>query len=122
MLEVKNINNIAPHEGPHTIPGISFRPVRAALGVGAWGMNVLEFAPNCEGYPEHDHQEDQQEEVYWVLAGKVVVKTPTEEKELATGDMLRVPAETKRKLLTRDSHAVVLAIGGTPGKAFQVTF
>jgi uncharacterized cupin superfamily protein len=115
---LKNVKDIAPYAGPHTIPGIRFRPVRQALGVTAWGMNLLELDAHCTGYPEHDHNSDGQEEVYFVLEGKVTLRIGDTEKALATGDMVRVAPDVRRKLVTGDSAAVILAIGATPGKAF----
>lgn len=118
---VKQLREIAAYTGPNAIAGIRFRPARAALGVTAWGMNVLELDAGTDGYPEHDHLGDGQEEVYIVLEGSVILRTGADEAVLRTGDMVRVPPEVRRKLVTRDSSAVILAIGGTPGKAFTPT-
>jgi uncharacterized cupin superfamily protein len=120
-VTIRNLKTIAPYSGENAISGIQFRAVRQALGVTAWGMNVLEMAPQCESYPEHDHTGDGQEEVYLVLEGRVVLQFGTEEKVLVAGDLARVGPKTKRKLVTRDSSAVVLALGATPGKAFVPT-
>jgi mannose-6-phosphate isomerase-like protein (cupin superfamily) len=114
----KNIKDIAPYAGPNAIPGIRFRAARQALGVTAWGMNVLELDAHCTGHPEHDHTADGQEEVYFVLEGKVTLRVGDKERALGTGDMVRVAPDVRRKLVTGDCGAVVLAIGGTPGKAF----
>jgi uncharacterized cupin superfamily protein len=120
-ITLKNLEEIAPYTGPHEIPGIRFRPARRALGVSAWGMNVIELDPHTEGYPEHDHAGDGQEEVYAVLRGSVVLRIGGDEKTLSEGDFVRVPPETKRKLVTRDQGATILAIGGTPGVAYAPT-
>jgi uncharacterized cupin superfamily protein len=120
-IVVRNIKEIAPYAGPHAIPGIRFRGVRQALGVTAWGMNVLELDAHCEGHPEHEHTADGQEEVYFILEGKVTLRAGDKEHVLATGDMVRVAPDVRRKLVTGDCGAVVLAIGATPGKAFTPT-
>lgn len=120
-ITIKRLDDVAPYSGSSEIEGIRFRPVRSALGVTAWGMNVLELSPNCTGYPEHDHEEDGQEEVYVILSGAVVLQANGEEVTLETGDAARVACNIKRKLVTRERPASILAIGGTPGKAFQVT-
>ena len=116
-----SLSSIAPYEGPHEIPGIRFRPARGALGVTAWGMNVIELDPRTEDYPEHDHLKDGQEEVYVVLTGEVTIRTPDGARVLRAGDFCRVPPEVRRKLVTEASGATVLALGGTPGKAFTPT-
>jgi quercetin dioxygenase-like cupin family protein len=82
-------------------------------------MNVLELAPNCTGYPEHDHVKDAQEEVYLVLEGLVSLQVGTDERQLSTGDFVHVPADLRRKFVTKESGAVLLAIGGTPDKPYS---
>lgn len=117
-ITVKKIEEIAAYSGPHEIPGIRFRHAREALGVSAWGMNVLELDPGCAGYPEHDHASDGQEEVYVVLRGSVVLQADGAEHVLSQGDFVRVAAHLKRKLVTREEGATLLALGGTPGKPY----
>ncbi len=46
-----------------------FRPIRRALGVTAFGINQEEWPANGDGYPDHDHSEDGQEEVFYILEG-----------------------------------------------------
>ena len=120
-ITIKKLSDVAPYAGPSEISGIRFRPLRGALGVTAWGMNVLELEPNCTGYPEHDHEKDGQEEVYVILSGAVVLQADGAEVTLEAGDSARVACNVKRKLVTREQSASILAIGGTPGKAFEVT-
>jgi uncharacterized cupin superfamily protein len=115
---VKTIRDIPAYDGPHAIPGIRFRAARSALGVEAWGMNVLELDAGCEGHPEHDHAHDGQEELYVVLEGSIVLRAEGTERVLAKGDMARVGPDVVRKLVTRGEGAVVLALGATPGKAY----
>ncbi|MBK6693573.1 MAG: hypothetical protein IPG50_15400 [Myxococcales bacterium] len=114
----KNISDIAPYAGPHAIPGIRFRPVREALGVTSWGMNVLELDAHCTGYPEHDHAKDGQEEVYLVLSGSLVLEAEGASRTFRTGDFIRVAPPLRRKFVTKDEAATLLALGGTPGKSY----
>lgn len=118
---VTTLDAVSPYSGPHAIPGIAFRPLRSALGVSAWGMNVLDLAPHAQGYPEHDHAADGQEEVYLVLEGEVVLRVGDAEHVLGVGGCARVEPGVRRKLVTRDHAARVLAIGGTPGQVFTPT-
>ena len=120
-INVQNIEEVAPYEGPHAIEGIRFRAVREALGVSAWGMNVIELDPGCEGHPEHDHAKDGQEEVYVVLRGEVELRAGEEARTLHAGAMARVPAGLRRKLVTRAQGATVLALGGTPGQPYTTS-
>ena len=92
---------------------------RSGLGVSAFGMQILRFPANATRYPEHDHSHDGQEEVYLVLEGRASLVVGDEEHELEPGVFARVgPGET-RKLVTGVEPAVILALGGVPGQAFD---
>ncbi|MCB9538578.1 MAG: cupin domain-containing protein [Myxococcales bacterium] len=117
-IVIKPITDIEPYSGPHAIPGIRFRAAREALGVTAWGMNVLELDAGCSAYPEHDHQKDGQEEVYIVLDGAAVLHVDDVQRPIEAGDMVRVGPSHRRKFVTHDQGVTLLAIGGTPGQAY----
>lgn len=114
----KRIGEIPPYEGPHAISGIRFRPAGSALGVAAWGMNVLEIDAGCTAYPEHDHASDGQEEVYVVLEGSGQIECDGVKVELNPGLLVRVAPATRRKIEPGPQGITVLAVGATPGKAF----
>ena len=59
--------------------GGGFCRARAGLGVTAFGMQVENFPPNFEHFPEHDHADDGQEEVYTLLAGAATLHVGGEE-------------------------------------------
>jgi quercetin dioxygenase-like cupin family protein len=81
-------------------------------------MSVLELDPHCNGYPEHDHGSEQHEEVYLVLRGSIVLQAAGAEHVLSQGDFVRVAPETRRKFVTREHGATLLALGATPGKPY----
>ncbi len=118
-ITISAISDIEAYRGPNEIEGIRFRPARAALGVSAWGMNVIELDPNCTGYPEHDHAEDGQEEVYVVLEGEAELQVGEERHTLRRGQMVRLPADVRRKWVTHNHSVALLALGGTPGQAYS---
>ena len=118
-VEITNINEVEPYRGPHAIPGIRFRSVGEALGVTAWGMNVIQLDPGAEGYPEHDHSGDGQQEVYIVLDGSLMLRTAGGDVTLTKGDMARVAPDVTRKFVTAEAGATLLALGGTPSKAYE---
>lgn len=92
---------------------------RKSLGVTAWGMNVERLPAGYDKYPEHDHAEDGQEEVYVVLEGKATLHADGESWELTRGTLARVGAGQKRTITTGDVGATMLVLGGTPGKAYE---
>ena len=99
--------------------GGTFLYAARGLGVTAWGMNVERLPANWADYPDHDHSEDGQEEVYVVLEGSVTLQAEGESWELEPGSLARVGANQKRKLVPGDDGVTFLAIGGTPGKAYE---
>ncbi|MGA9752940.1 MAG: hypothetical protein WBS54_14250 [Acidobacteriota bacterium] len=90
------------------------------LGVSAWGMNLLKLPANWQEYPEHDHTSDGQEEVYVVLEGTARLQAGDESWELVPGTLVRVGPAQKRKIVPGAQGAVLLALGGTPGKAYAL--
>ncbi len=101
--------------------GGAMKLVRHGLGVESFGLQVLDFPPNADQYPEHDHSDSAQEEVYTVVEGAVTLQVGGEEHELRPGTFARVGANEKRKLVTGDQAARVIAVGGTPGKAYEIS-
>lgn len=99
--------------------GGGFRRVRAGLGVTSFGIAVMDLPPNFKAYPEHDQGHDAQEEVYTVLSGRATLVVGGEEHELEPGLWARVGPDEKRKLVTGEEPARVLAMGGTPGQVYE---
>ena len=99
--------------------GGGLRRARSGLGVRSFGMQVEEFPPNATQYPEHDHSEDGMEEVYTVLEGTVILEVGGEEHVLEPGTFARVGPGERRKLITRDEGARVLAIGAVPDQVYE---
>lgn len=95
--------------------------LRAELGGRSLGMQVLDLPPGFERYPEHDHVESGQEEVYVSLGGSATLRVGGdggEEHTLTPGTFARVGPAEQRKIVTGDQPARLLALGGTPGEAF----
>jgi mannose-6-phosphate isomerase-like protein (cupin superfamily) len=98
----------------------SFVRARAELGVESWGMQVLEIPGGATQYPEHDHAETGQEEVFVVLRGAGEIEIDGERHPLQPGTMVMVGPGVNRRFFTGDETLRLLAIGGTPGKAYEV--
>jgi uncharacterized cupin superfamily protein len=99
--------------------GGGFRRVRAGLGVTSFGVAVMDLPPNFKFYPEHDQRHDDQEEVYTVLSGRATLRAGGQDYDLEPGVFARVGAAEKRKLVTGDEPARILAMGGTPGRTYE---
>jgi mannose-6-phosphate isomerase-like protein (cupin superfamily) len=98
----------------------AFKKARAELGVTSFGIQVIDFPPNVDGYPEHDHSQDGQEEVYVAMRGDGEIDIEGERIALDPETMVRVSAGTKRKLYPGDAGMRVLVVGGVPGQAYAV--
>jgi mannose-6-phosphate isomerase-like protein (cupin superfamily) len=99
--------------------GSAYKRARAELGVEAFGLQVLDVPANTTNYPEHDHANDGQEEVYVPLRGAGEIEIDGERFPLEPGTVARVGPGVTRKLWTGDEELRVLAIGGVPGAAYE---
>jgi mannose-6-phosphate isomerase-like protein (cupin superfamily) len=97
----------------------AYKRARAELGVEAFGMQVIDMPPNVDQYPEHDHVEDGQEEVYLPLRGSGEIDIEGERHPLEVDTMVRVGPGAKRKIYTGDEPLRVLCLGGVAGKAYE---
>jgi mannose-6-phosphate isomerase-like protein (cupin superfamily) len=101
--------------------GGGFVKVRAELGVTSFGVQVLQFPPNIDQYPEHDHAESGQEEVFGVLQGSGRLVVGDEEIALKPDVYVRVAADERRKIYSGPDGLRLIAIGGTPGKPYEIS-
>lgn len=119
-VTIKHLEQIEAYTGPHEIPGIRFRHARKALGVTAWGMNIVEIDPHNESYPNHDHQADGQQEVYVVLRGSAVLRVEgRDDVTVREGELVHIEPAVKRQWVTQGQGVTLLAIGATPGQAYE---
>jgi tetratricopeptide (TPR) repeat protein len=99
-----------------------WRPVRhhfgiAAFGVNAWtGREVGDRIIN-----EHDEDEpDGQEELYLVLSGRAVFELDSERVDAPAGTFVFARPGVKRTAFAEEPETTIIALGGTPGKAYEV--
>jgi mannose-6-phosphate isomerase-like protein (cupin superfamily) len=97
----------------------SFYRARAELGVEAFGMQVIDLPPNLTQYPEHDHAESGQEEVFVVLRGGGEIEVDGERVAIDPETIIRVGPESRRKLWPGGEGMRVLALGGVPGRGYE---
>jgi mannose-6-phosphate isomerase-like protein (cupin superfamily) len=97
----------------------AFKRARAELGVESFGMQIIDMPANYDGYPEHDHSEDGQEEVYIALRGDGELEIEGERFPLDDDHVARVGPGVKRKLWPGDGGIRVLVIGGKAGAAYE---
>jgi hypothetical protein len=100
--------------------GGGFVKARAELGVTAFGFQVIQLPPDFTDYPEHDHSETGQEEVYIAMAGSGWLDVEGERVDLDNETIVRVGPDTKRKVHSGPQGLRMLAIGGSPGKVYEI--
>ncbi len=118
----KSFDEMNPFIG--VVPGVGMYPVRRALGIKAFGISrvVLEREPGVDGftgYPDHDHTEDEQEEVYVVTAGSGGLRMADDDIEVETGDMVRVAPNVTRKWIPSKEGLSFIAIGAPIGRPYE---
>jgi mannose-6-phosphate isomerase-like protein (cupin superfamily) len=82
-------------------------------------MQVIDMPANADQYPEHDHSEDGQEEVYVPLSGSGEIEIDGERFPFEPGTMARVGPGVKRKITTTSEPIRMLIIGGRPDKTYE---
>jgi mannose-6-phosphate isomerase-like protein (cupin superfamily) len=112
---------------------VTMHKAAAGLGVSAFGISIVDLDPGADEYPEHDHSEDGiggkmfakrpqqlgQEEVYIALRGSGTVEAGGEEYEIDAEHIVRVDPDVKRKITPGPDGLRLLALGGTPGEAYD---
>jgi uncharacterized cupin superfamily protein len=111
-VTVKKFDELESYKGQFLYAG-------RGLGVTAWGMNVLRLPPGWRDYPDHDHAKDGQEEVYLVLDGSATLQAEGKSWKMEPGVLFRVGCAQRRKIVPAGEGVTLLALGGTPGKAYE---
>ena len=97
----------------------AFKRARAELGVESFGLQVIDLPPDFENYPEHDHAEDGQEEVFMAIKGGGEIEIDGERFPLDPDHMARVAAGTKRKVWPGTEGMRMVIVGGVPGNVYE---
>lgn len=97
----------------------AFKRARAELGVESFGMQILDMPPSYDGYPEHDHAEDGQEEVYVTLRGEGEIEIEGERFPLDPDHFARVGPGVIRKVWPGEGGIRLLVLGGKPGGVYE---
>jgi tetratricopeptide (TPR) repeat protein len=102
--------------------GFVWRPVRRHFGIQAFGTNAYTPGPSGRIVEEHTEQTHGHEEIYLVLRGRVRFTVDGNEHELGPGQLVfvRDPA-LRRGAVALTDDAAVLAVGGKPGEAHEVS-
>jgi uncharacterized cupin superfamily protein len=112
IVNVANVEDIPQFEGEHW--GQYYKPLTPALDAepGRLGANLTRVPPGRSGCPFHTHQRE--DEVFYVLSGRGVLRYGETIDEIGAGDCIACPAGTgiAHQLANPfDEDLVYLAIG-----------
>jgi uncharacterized cupin superfamily protein len=87
--------------------------VRRSLGLGSFGMNLVELEPD-DRIPEHDETEREQEEVFLVIEGEATFVIDGEEHPAPAGTFARLDPEPTRTVVNRGRTRAKILIVSAP--------
>src|SRR3954464_2488311 len=102
--------------------GFVWRPVRRRFGIKGVGTNA--YTPGASGQVVEEHTEGQleHEEIYLVLRGRGRFTIDGNAHELGPGQLVFVrDPSRKRGAVALTDDAAVLAVGGKPGQAHEIS-
>lgn len=97
----------------------AFKRARAELGVESFGLAVIDLPPSFENYPEHDHANDGQEEVFMAIRGGGEIEIEGERFPLDPEHMVRVASGTRRKVWPGPEGMRMVIVGAVPGAVYE---
>ena len=99
---------------------VPMRPVRAHFGISSFGATTWTADAGDRIINEHDEdEEDGQEELYFVHAGRARFEIDGEQVDAPAGSFVYVEKVAKRTAFAEEDGTTILALGGTPGKAYE---
>lgn len=99
-----------------------WRPVRHQLGITSFGINAWTGSEVGDRIiNEHDEAEDSdlQEELYLVQRGRATFELDGERIDAPAGTLVVARPGVKRTAFADEPGTTIVAIGGTPGKAYE---
>jgi hypothetical protein len=101
-----------------------WRPVRHHFGISSFGITAWTgHEAGDRILNEHDEadQSDRAEELYLVTQGRAVFELDGERRDAPAGTFVFVEPEVKRTAYAEEPETTIVAVGGVPGKAYEVS-
>lgn len=74
------------------------------------GVTVVDAEPGWEG-PEHEHSENDHEEVYLLVDGEATITIDGEDVPVEAGDAVRIPPGATRQITNGETHSQFVLTG-----------
>ncbi|HET7128178.1 MAG TPA: cupin domain-containing protein [Gaiellaceae bacterium] len=98
---------------------VPWRPVRFHFGIESFGLNVF-TGKEAGDRIINEHEEDEgHEEIYFVHSGRARFELDGETVDAAPGAFVYAKPEVRRTAFAEEPNTVLVAMGGTPGKAYE---
>lgn len=101
-----------------------WRPVRHHFGISSFGITAWTGRETGDRIlNEHDEADeaDRSEELYLVTQGRAVFELDGERRDAPAGTFVYVEPEVKRTAYAEEPGTTIVAVGGVPGKAYEVS-
>jgi tetratricopeptide (TPR) repeat protein len=100
------------------------RPIRYHFGITSFGVNAWtghEAGDRIINEHDEDEEGDEQEELYLVQRGRASFELDGERIEAPADTLIFVRPGVKRTAFAEEPGTTIIALGGTPGKAYEPT-
>jgi tetratricopeptide (TPR) repeat protein len=99
----------------------AFRPVRHHFGITSFGVNAWTGAAVGDRIINEHDEEGEHEELYVVLQGRARFELDGETVDAPTGTFVFAEPGVRRTAFAEEPGTTLLALGGAPGQAYEVT-
>jgi tetratricopeptide (TPR) repeat protein len=97
-----------------------FRPIRLRFGITSFGVTAWTArAAGDRIINEHDEEDVGDEELFLVLRGRAVFELGGDRVDAPAGTLVFCPSGVRRTAFAEEAGTAVLALDGTPGKAYE---
>jgi tetratricopeptide (TPR) repeat protein len=99
-----------------------YRPVRFHFGITSFGVNAFtgrEVGDRLINEHDESQENDLQEELYLVQRGRARFELDGEQVDAPAGTLVFVRPEVRRTAFAEEPGTTLVALGGTPGKAYE---
>jgi tetratricopeptide (TPR) repeat protein len=120
---VVHIDDVPEHDDGQ----VPMRPVRHHLGITGFGVNAWtgrnvgdRLSPEHQEANDSEDESERDEELYVVVQGRAVFELDGERHDAPAGTLVFARPRVNRTAFAEEPGTVILAVGGTPGKPYDV--
>lgn len=115
--KVADVNDIPPVKASWSK---GWHSIRHFFGITGFGVNAVTRNKGGSLTPEHDEMKSGQQELFVVLEGKAEFVLGGEKVLANKGMAVAIEPNIKRQATALVSPTTIMAVGGTPGKAYKI--